>query len=337
VQLPPNLRSLRLWSGFREPLAALRLPASLTAMHIGRNFNHPLPALEHTSLLKLKEMRGWRGAVAALRFPPSLHTLVFPPMKHLDAKWNACFLSSRITHLDFITAQSSYDYRAELKEVHWPPLLRKISFGWNWRTPLTAADWTPPSSVVELHLPLSPGWQKEEPVNSLSLPPSLEVLHLTSRVSLCELQLPSTLRELHLGAEWDLPVAELPPLPPKLDTLAFGRDFDQPVADLQLPATLRSLIFGNAFNQPLHQLRLPSGLRHFALRAYWTHHLEFASEIGPCRFDQPADEYPRWPEGMRVFEAPEETIKFCLDTEQLAISLPTTCAVHATTDSNGTM
>ena len=83
--------------------------------------------------------------------------------------------------------------------------------------------------------------------------------------SMRQLQLLPTLRELHLGYDWNLPVCELPPLPAALELLRFGGNFDQSVAELQLPSSLRTLIFGWRLCQPLHKLRLPAGLERLAL------------------------------------------------------------------------
>ncbi len=144
------------------------------------------------------------------------------------------------------------------------------------------------------------------------------MLHLGRIVqSLRSLLLPLTLRELHLGSYWNLPVSELPHLPATLQVLSFGRCFNRPVAALQLPASLRTLAFHTHFNQPLHSLLLPAGLHTFAIQC-----LSFEESA----FDRPPAEHPRLPTGLRIFEAPRVLLRSVF----AHIDLPLQCVVHAT-------
>ena len=60
-----------------------------------------------------------------------------------------------------------------------------------------------------------------------------------------------------------------------LTHLDFGRKFDQPVEEFELPASLTHLTFGIDFNQPVEQLKLPASLTHL--------------EFGGDKFNQPVD------------------------------------------------
>ncbi len=315
LQLPSGLRSLILANSFNQPLPVL--PASLTRLQLGSRFDRPLPSLARTSLLKLgmSGMRSWSQSVAQWRFPPTLHTFVAPPSILVNSSLNAFFASSSLTHLDLSACFSDRDHPTDLRAIQWPPQLRKLTFGYNWQTPLTAAEWTPPASLLELQLPSYLGWAQDS-FTTLLLPPALEVLHL-GRVaqSLRTLHLPSTLRELHLGLAWNLPINELPHLPSTLETLAFGNRFSQPIAALQLPASLRTLSFGADFNQPLHSLHLPEGL----------HSLIFQNSY-ISRFNRPPKEHSRLPAGLRIFAAPGELLMSVF----AQIDLPPQCVLHIT-------
>ena len=73
------------------------------------------------------------------------------------------------------------------------------------------------------------------------------------------------LRELYLNREWNKGVDSLH-LPPQLELLMFGDDFNQPLSlPFELPLSLITLHIGNTtdaqFNQPMQHTRLPPSLR----------------------------------------------------------------------------
>ena len=256
LQLPAGLRSLLLARDFTQPIGAWLLPASLTHLSVGARFEQQLPPLLHTALesLDLSQCEVWSQSCAEWRFSPSLHTFVAPPILRVDSSLNDLFASSSLTHLDVSHCQSDAQSSAHdaLLHVQWPPQLRKLTFGKWWWPSLSIGDWIPPASLVELQLPFS----TETSFAELLLPSALQVLRL-GKQSLRALHLPLTLRELHLGAKWNLSIAALPLLPLQLQLLAFGREFNQPVQGLQLPPSLHTLCFRENFNQPA-QRSLPS-------------------------------------------------------------------------------
>ena len=244
--------------------------------------------------------------------------------------------SSRLTHLNLSSCSSDEEHPTNLRNLQWPPQLRKLTFGFDWHSPLSAAEWTPPATLVELQLPASIRFAAR-PIAALLLPPQLEVLHASQRwqTSLRALPLPSTLREFHFGMFWNLPIEALPlplealkfgqwfdqpiqalQLPSSLRSLAFGYDFNQPVAALHLPSSLCSLSFGKELNEPLHQLQLPKGLRSFTIKnAAW-----MLSKV-----DRSFSQLPRLPAGLRLLEAP----RALLDGALSRLGLPPRCVVSA--------
>jgi hypothetical protein len=96
------MRSLRLSYNFSQPLAALKLPLTLTHLDIGPSFNHPLTPLAHTALQSL-DMSGqweWQQSMANVRFPPTPHTLIAPPLLLLHATLHILLSSTSVTHID---------------------------------------------------------------------------------------------------------------------------------------------------------------------------------------------------------------------------------------------
>ena len=70
----------------------------------------------------------------------------------MDAALNALFAASSVTHLHLsgrpdADDECGFEGDAELLGVQWPPLLRTLLLS-AWRTPLSAADWKPPVSLV---------------------------------------------------------------------------------------------------------------------------------------------------------------------------------------------
>jgi hypothetical protein len=63
-------------------------------------------------------------------------------------------------------------------------------------------------------------------------------------------------------------------LPCSLKHLDFGGSFDQEVDDLRLPESLTVLRFGYDFNQPVEQLRLPSTLTHLGFSVQFNQSVE---------------------------------------------------------------
>jgi FNIP Repeat len=84
-------------------------------------------------------------------------------------------------------------------------------------------------------------------------------------------QLPATLQSLHLGYQFNQPLAA-GILPAALQSLHLGHYFNQPLAAGVLPTTLQSLDLGYYFNQPLAAGVLPANLQ--------------SLHLGIC-FDQP--------------------------------------------------
>ena len=50
-------------------------------------------------------------------------------------------------------------------------------------------------------------------------------------------------------------------LPSGLQTITFGRDFNQSLENVVLPSGLLTITFGDRFNQSLENVTLPSGLQ----------------------------------------------------------------------------
>jgi hypothetical protein len=238
-------------------------------------------------------------------------------------------VNSSLTHLDLSHCSSTTKEPADLRTLTWPPQLQKLSFGRLWQTSLTAAEWTPPSTLTDLRLPTGEAfWQQRRPGSEpLLFPPHLRVLHVcgaysdnsSSLLSLRALRLPSTLRVLYITLEaWCsggqfLEIEELPPLPPQLEELHFGDRFNVPIAALQLPSSLRSFSLGDHFDMPLDELRLPVGLQHFTLGSEkWS------------SFDQPPKHFPHLPSGLRVFTTTRNRMEYVLQELQV----PPRCVVR---------
>ena len=63
-------------------------------------------------------------------------------------------------------------------------------------------------------------------------------------------------------------------MPSGLQTLTFGRDFNQSIVKMTPPSGLQTLKFGAAFNQSLEKVTLPSGLQTLTFGDYFNKSLE---------------------------------------------------------------
>ncbi|EGC38760.1 hypothetical protein DICPUDRAFT_148547 [Dictyostelium purpureum] len=64
---------------------------------------------------------------------------------------------------------------------------------------------------------------------------------------------------------------------PKVHTLSFGKDFNQPLEPGAIPLTVRSLSFSDEFNQPILPGALPSSLESLSFGRYFNQPLEHNS------------------------------------------------------------
>ena len=74
------------------------------------------------------------------------------------------------------------------------------------------------------------------------------------------IQLPSSLQSLTFGKEFNQSLEGIQ-LPSSLQSLTFGFAFHQSMEGIQLPSSLQSLTFGEEFNQSLEGIQLPSSLQ----------------------------------------------------------------------------
>jgi hypothetical protein len=329
----PSLRTLQLEKesdGF--PMSALRLPATLTELIVSNSCQ--LPDVSHTAVsqLAMGALDLWQPHSADWYrcLPPTLRSFAAPPLLPINESLNPLLLhvAGSLTELDLRTSRGDTPFSRHawhaatlpvlfpisLHSLHWPPLLRKLTFGHWFTGALTAASWTPPAQLEELRLPDNDEFGRDA-LDRLLLPPALRVLHTGCRNrSLRLLQsLPPSLRELHLGREWNQPVGELPTLPSQLHLLAFGEGFNQPVAALQLPPSLLELSFPARFEQPLEELQLPDGLQR----------LSFGHSSD--RTIRQRRTLPRLPPSLRLLQAP----KMQLNVEFASLDLPRHCVLDA--------
>ena len=152
-----------------------------------------------------------------------------------------------------------------------------------------------PSSVT--HLDLGPGFNQP-----IGLPPNLNYLGFNEGIFNSVFNqpfpegLPSTLKQLHLGGDYN----QLLNLPRGLEIFHMGADFNQPV---QLPDGLRQFIMGHDFNQPIHipnsvewlvfgasfnqpNIVLPSNLRSFSSYSIIDGLYTFPCEVETIRIRQ---------------------------------------------------
>ena len=75
----------------------------------------------------------------------------------------------------------------------------------------------------------------------------------------------------------------LPHLPPSLQTLTFGADFNQSLEAVTLPASLRTLTVGSAFNQSLKGVIFPDLLEELSLGSGFEQVLEVGGSPSSLR------------------------------------------------------
>ena len=193
VDLPPRLQHLTLTGVGAKPLAALRLPARLTALDIDM-CSGALDGVVWPPALT--ELRADSRFAAAGLLPESLRTLTLHPDSYPDfrGEWLLPLaemdLPARLQRLTLIDAGSQ-----SLAALRLPPSLTALALEGNFTAPL--ADWNPPASLREFWL--SNNWNL--PISQLRLPPRLEVLAFGYSFDqpVDDLVLPPTLTELHLG------------------------------------------------------------------------------------------------------------------------------------------
>ncbi|KAG5191943.1 hypothetical protein JKP88DRAFT_160059, partial [Tribonema minus] len=280
VRLPETLTELHVGEAFDHPLGPL--PESLTELQVGgcsgdSCFSHalgPLPAA--LRILDLGVCAAYNHALYGL--PDTLRSVCLghmgdQPLLHFPAR------------LEVLALGDSFD--AALPAVL-PRTLRELYLGNRFNAPLTlppglnllAIGDRYPHRLDLAALPLKKLYLR---VGRCScdccfshalgpLPAALRILDLST----CAMynhalsSLPDTLRELRLDSDFDQP---LPQLNACLEVLALGDAFDAALPAV-LPRALRELHWGNGFNAPL---TLPPRLKVLTIGISYTHRLDLAA------------------------------------------------------------
>ena len=100
------------------------------------------------------------------------------------------------------------------------------------------------------------------PIDTYRPPPNLTELRgfFCTPHTLTSVQLPSTLKVLHLHDQFDLSIDDIK-MPDTLEELAFGNSFQYPLHRVSFPSHLKHIHFGLRFNQPLADVVFPPHLR----------------------------------------------------------------------------
>jgi len=132
-------------------------------------------------------------------------------------------------------------------------------------------------------------------------PEALSKLHFDADISLVDIQLPSNLLELQLGASYNRSLVGVA-FPSSLTTLGTGYEYDHSfvhvqfppnlrtlsitssrfnhdINEVELPASLTAISFGFSFNSPINEGVLPAGLLSLEFSSHWNQPMHFVSAL----------------------------------------------------------
>jgi len=244
LRLPPQLRQLRFWTFFNEPVNLLQLPPSLTAIEFGRDFNQSVSGLIlPDNLRSLSFGSSFEQPLSALQLPPSLTALHLGGFRGTVADLPA--LPPTLEVLSF-----GDRFNAPLDGLTLPPSLTALTFGLRFNQPVDSLQW--PQGLHSLKF----GCEWNQSVERLQLPDSLTELHMRGCTQpLNWPQPPRGVTKLALCDYWNHPSSQLR-LPPALAEITLPSAFNQPLDDLELPASVRSLTLSRSLTHPLSGLHL---------------------------------------------------------------------------------
>ncbi|CAM9776552.1 unnamed protein product [Ectocarpus sp. 12 AP-2014] len=204
------------------------------------------------------------------------------------------------------------------------PLLRARSVTWNMPT---AAEMRKPVFAMTEVDRMEFGNTFEGSFEAVAWPPRLKLIKFGfwSRFNqpIAGVVLPSSLKQLHLGASFNQPIENVV-WPPFLDELTFGQDFNQPIEQAKFPASLTHLIFDGSsfFDQPIEQVAWPTSLRQLTFGVGFNQPIEraiFAASLQRLTFGQQFDqpiERAVWPDSLQRlvfgenFNQPVDTVRW---------------------------
>eukprot|EP00434_Breviolum_minutum_P014412 symbB.v1.2.012708.t2/scaffold882.1/size155402/3 len=151
------------------------------------------------------------------------------------------------------------------------------------------------------------GVSDETPALLHNLPETLHKLTFARGQALHDVRLPRDLQSLTFGRQFNQSVDNVT-WPAGLQSVSFGRQFNQSVDNVTWPAGLQSLTFDGAFNQSLDNVTWPAGLQSLqslTFGQYFNQSLDNVTwpaglqslTFGPC-FDQSVDNVI-WPTGLQ--------------------------------------
>ena len=188
----------------------------------------------------------------SLSLPPSLKTLISTQLFSLNLFNDIIFPRS----LEELIIEN-YDY--EIRECHFkfPNWIKKITF-----SEFGSCDPDQilfPSSLKELE------FKNVVPKENIKFPSGttkISIIFFYDYLYINKIlnNLPLSLKYLKIDCHFGKIINSMK-LPPKLETLIFGKDFNQCIKSFVLPNSLHTLIFGEAFNHSLSNVILPPSLK----------------------------------------------------------------------------
>ena len=228
---PPNLKKLVFNSRYDFPLSGL--PSTLKSLKLPFGFNQPLPDLSDLPSTLLKLIFGYEFNQEITSLPPSIEKLIFgsefnKPIDFIKGLINLRFL------------KFGNDFNKPIDAIAGLSKLVSLEFGDRFNQPIRPT----------LDQPIQPQPQSHPQSHPLpSQPIHYSYNHPRNRSHSRSRGYQPKPRTLMCR-----PVAPPPPnhfLPLSLQTLVFGRDFNQSITFIERLVNLLSLGFGFMFNQPI--------------------------------------------------------------------------------------
>lgn len=274
-KLPSTIKELTFGLMFNQPIIPNTLPSKLQTLTFGYTFNQPLDQNIFPTTLKSLEF-GYYFNQQIIALPSTLQTLVF------GHEFNKPIITLPSTLQTLVFGTS---FNQQINENVLPLSLQNLTFGINFNQPIN--ENVLPSSLQKLifnfsqlyrHVIYEPSLKNLLPVSLKTLtfmyyyqdqdntctlddilPPKLEYLVCHNYYSkITKNTFPNTLKKLEFNGSFEQ-FCEM--LPPSLETLIFGHDFNLPIKENILPSTITELEFGDRFNQPIGKNILPSSLK----------------------------------------------------------------------------
>eukprot|EP00435_Cladocopium_sp_Y103_P026530 s2628_g6.t1 len=288
VLFPNSLKNLTFGYRFNQSLAGTTLPSELETLTFGQSFNQGLEDLTFPQGLQMLTFgQYFDRSLERVDLPRGLQSLTFG--HDFNQSLEGVHLPDGLKHLVF---GDSFDQ--SLQTVDLPSGLESLTLGEGFGCDESSMLGTLPKGLKQLtcnikfvndvclecleklHSLTFKGWSdQDKEFDTLALPSSLKSLSFADGVNHLErMNLPRGLQLLLLGDS----LGEVPlTLPDELQSLSFGKRFNESIQNVIFPNRLQLLNFGDKFNQNLDGILLPENLQSLTFGAHFNQSLEFVT------------------------------------------------------------